>query len=156
MPIYLQSENFIGDVTSAGFEEHVELLSTNFDVSLTYENSGSNSRPHAANMGKFIITKLIDNASPSFLKSSIEAINIGSVKIKYVRSGSEKNKQFMGYELNNCLIDSYSISTETGNEPVETIALTYRKITFKYTGFNVGGQRLGQQVVSHDLRNVRK
>ena len=156
MPIYLQAENFEGDVTSTKYYAHVELLSASLDVTNTSESfsaGGTRGGHHATKMGKFIITKLVDNSSPSFFKASVNGETIKVVKIKFTRGGrGDKNDLFTVYELADCLINNYSTETETGKEPVETIALSYAKITYKYTGFAVDGKRVGQQVVTYDLR----
>jgi len=135
---FLKIETIPGESTDDQHKDWIEILSYSFGVSQSA--SGSHSTAGARSSGRadfsdFVVTHLLDKASPKLAISCCKGEHIKTVTLSLNRAGGSK-EQYMEYKLEDVIITSVSTSGQSGGEgtlPIETISFNYGKITFTYT-----------------------
>ena len=155
MPIYLQCDEIRGSVRAEGFHDCIELETAQF--SSNKNGTDIESSAHAAVIDDFIVTSYVDASGVSILKSALGVLHHELMKIHLLRTGAEgKSEHFMSYELKDCYIKQYSMSASRRGVPLETICLSFYKMTFKYWNFDAKGKRSAQEVFVHDQNLLNK
>ena len=138
MAIYLQIKSIPGDVTSKGHESWIELNSFDAGVSrrVTVKPGHVSDRENGLpTMTDFIVTKLIDKASPYLFQASCTGGSIGTIKIDACGASGETDK-YLQYSLSDVIISRYDINgvsdKEANLKPHETLHLNFTKIEMSY------------------------
>lgn len=130
-----------GDATLPGFEGKVELLS--FAHGIAQPITGDpRSRERASGRAlhqEMTVTKYLDRASPLLNLSCCEARVFPQADIVLVRSDGGSVVELMRYTLKNVIISVVSVGGGGGGMPVESLALNYEQIIWKYTPQADGG-----------------
>ena len=151
-PIYLNFPSISGDVVAKGFENQIQLDSFHWGVGRTISSpSGSGIREASApSVSEITVTKLMDKASPLLLQNSLVGEAVSPVTITFVKDTGTGPIIYAEYTLDNVLISGYSVSSG-GDNPTESLSLSFTKFTFKFTPTNPDGS-LGTPIqTTYDL-----
>ncbi|MDH5545249.1 MAG: type VI secretion system tube protein Hcp [Gammaproteobacteria bacterium] len=140
MAIYLQYEGIEGTVSSKGHEGWIQLDSMQFGCGRAISTSIGGTADREAtkpSISEISVTKLLDKSSPLLFNEA----TVGKAKkatIHLCKTGTSEIETYMSYELDDCMISGYSMSTG-GDRPNESLSLNFAKIVTKYTPFNEKG-----------------
>ena len=155
MPVYINVDTAPGDVTSAGHEAWIEVSSLQWGVgrAITMPIGGASDREASApSISEVTITKVMDKASPKLMQQALWGDG-KLVKIDLVKTGTQL-EVYAKYELENCLISGYSVSTG-GDRPTESISFNFTKITYTFTEESNKNDALSPEVVGYDLGKAK-
>lgn len=158
MAIYIEYEGIKGNVTADGFADHVKVLSLNFGVGRGISMEPGNLANREATrptVSEITFTKYADNSTTPFFKESVTGEKGKVVTIKFVQTGADKVVTFMDYELQDCLVSSYSISADAEGDPVESITLSFAKILVNYHDYDKANAGQSPQRVGYDLTTAK-
>ncbi len=139
MAVYIEYEGIPGNVTAEGFANHISVHSIQFGVGrgITMEAGHmANREATKPSLSEITFTKNADVSSTLLFKESVSGAAGKKVKIKFVQTGADAVVPFMEYQLEDCLVSGYSLSAGGESDPVESISLSYAKITVVYSDFD--------------------
>jgi type VI secretion system secreted protein Hcp len=141
-----------GAVTSDKFKDWIELNSFQFGVSRGVSSGagGATRESSAPSISEIVITKHFDVASPKLYQDSVAGAFDTKVVIKMLTTTKNQLETFLTYELADCGVSSYSLSSG-GDNPVESLSLNFLKIMVTPTPLDKSGQIKKGDVVSYDL-----
>jgi len=135
MAIYLKYGKIDGNVTEKGHEKWLDLQSLQFGIGRaisTPTGSTGNREASLPSVSEISVTRTMDGAS-AFLMQAVLGKSKGEIaKIDLVETGASDNEVYAKYELTNCLISGYSVSSG-GDRPSESITLNFTKVEFSVT-----------------------
>ena len=145
-----------GAVTTQGYEKWIELNSMQYGVGRNVSSgSGGNTRESSApNISEIVITKLFDIASPKLYQDSVAGTFDTKVEIKLNTTTKNKTETFLTFELTDCGVSSYSLSSG-GENPMESLSLNFLKVMVTPTPLDKSGQIKKGDVVSYDLLEMK-
>lgn len=152
MPIYMKFGSIDGDVTTQGYEKWIELNSFQYGVGRAVSSgSGGNTRESSApNISEIVVTKHFDKSSAKLYQDSVAGTFDTKVEIKMNTTTKNKTETFLTFELSDCGVSSYSLSSG-GDAPMESLSLNFIKIMVTPTPLDKSGQIKKGDVVSYDL-----
>ena len=152
MPIYMKFGKIEGDVTTAKYEKWIELNSFQYGVGRAVSSgSGGNTRESSApNVSEIVVTKHFDKASAKLYQDSVAGTFDTKVVIKMNTTTKNKTETFLTFELSDCGVSSYSLSSG-GDNPMESLSLNFLKVMVTPTPLDKSGQIKKGDVVSYDL-----
>ena len=106
-------------------------------------------------LSEISISKEADNSVTALFKAAVTGDSGKTVKIKFLRTGADKVQEFMIYELENCLVSSYSMSADSEGTPMENLTLSYSKLLVTYKDTDEKGGNGSQQVVGYNLATAQ-
>lgn len=141
-----------GDVTTQGYEKWIELNSFQYGVGRAVSSgSGGNTRESSApNISEIVVTKHFDKSSAKLYQDSVAGTFDTKVEIKMNTTTKNKTETFLTFELSDCGVSSYSLSSG-GDAPMESLSLNFIKIMVTPTPLDKSGQIKKGDVVSYDL-----
>jgi len=145
-----------GESQDSAYTNQIQVLSWshsfNQPTSPTRSSAGGGT-VEQANHADFSITKYIDSATDDILKSCWSGKQIATANFTAYRSdGSGDGVNYLKIDFTDVIISNYSISGGTGDVPVETVTLSYAKVTYTYTPVKLAdGTGGAAQPVTHDL-----
>jgi type VI secretion system secreted protein Hcp len=141
-----------GDVTTHGYEKWIELNSFQYGVGRAVSSgSGGNTRESSApNISEIVVTKHFDKSSAKLYQDSVAGTFDTKVEIKMNTTTKNKTETFLTFELSDCGVSSYSLSSG-GDAPMESLSLNFIKIMVTPTPLDKSGQIKKGDVVSYDL-----
>jgi type VI secretion system secreted protein Hcp len=155
MAIYMQYGSIKGSVTTDGFKDWIELHSFQWGVS---RNIGSaarsmHGREHSEpSLSEVSVTKTTDAATPELFLDAVAGHLNNKVTIKFTTTIKAKVETFLTYELENTGLSHYSLSSG-GDNPMESLAMNFTKITERYTAMDP--DRSGSpKAVGYDLTKM--
>lgn len=156
MAIYMNYDNLgvKGSVTAAGYEEWIDLSSFQFGVGrgISMEVGGMQEREATRpSISEVSASKAMDAASGGLFQASVAGSEGVTVLIHIVRTGTKKVETYATYELENCLISSYSVSASDGGSPFENISLSFAKIMLDLSSVAGSGKNDSSMKVGYDL-----
>ncbi|MEM9103792.1 MAG: type VI secretion system tube protein Hcp [Pseudomonadota bacterium] len=154
MAIFLECDGIKGNVTADGYKDQIQLNSCRFSVSrgVSMEPGNvSNREVTRPALTEIAITKEADTSVISLFKESVSGDSGKKVIIHFARTGTAKMEEFMTYELENCIVSSYSISAESEGVPQEKLTLSYSKLIVKYKNTGESGKDGSQQVAGYSV-----
>lgn len=158
MAIYIEYEGIKGNVTAEGFAEHIKVMSLHFGVGRGISMEPGNLANREAtrpSLSEVTFTKLADNATTPLFKEAVTGAAGKLVKIKFVQTGADSVTTFMDYELEDCLVSSYSLSADGESDPVESISLSFAKLMVNYNDFDKKNTGKSPQRVGYDLTTAK-
>lgn len=152
MPIYMKFGGIDGDVTTDGYKGWIELNSFQYGVGRSVSSgSGGNTRESSApNISEIVVTKHFDKSSAKLYQDSVAGTFDTKVEIKMNTTTKNKTETFLTFELSDCGVSSYSLSSG-GDAPMESLSLNFIKIMVTPTPLDKSGQIKKGDVVSYDL-----
>ena len=152
MPIYMKFGSIDGDVTTQGYKDWIELNSFQYGVGRNVSSgAGGRTRESSApNISEIVVTKHFDKASAKLYQDSVAGTFDTKVEIKMNTTTKNKTETFLSFELTDCGVSSYSLSSG-GDNPMESLSLNFLKIMVTPTPLDKSGQIKKGDVVSYDL-----
>jgi type VI secretion system secreted protein Hcp len=153
---FLNLDGIKGESTDDTHKEQIQVLSWShsFNQPTSQTRSGAGGGTvEQANHADFSITKYIDAATDDILKMCWSGKQIAKGTFQAYRSdGSGDGVLYLQVDFENIIISNYSISGGTGDVPVETVTLSYSKVSYNYKPVKLAdGTAGGTQKTSHDL-----
>jgi type VI secretion system secreted protein Hcp len=141
-----------GDVTTDGYKDWIELNSFQYGVGRSVSSgAGGNTRESSApNISEIVVTKHFDKASAKLYQDSVAGTFDTKVEIKMNTTTKQKTETFLTFELTDCGVSSYSLSSG-GENPMESLSLNFLKVMVTPTPLDKSGQIKKGDVVSYDL-----
>jgi len=152
MSIYLKMDGIKGNVTVKEHKDWIDVESIQWRVVRAISNAlGSSAGWETSKTGisEVSITKTMDASSPLLFTEACD----GKTQKTYIHltsSDSGKNTTYMKYELEDCMVSSYSVSSE-GELPTESITFTFTKMSMKFIPHNKSGEPLHPIPASYDM-----
>ncbi len=158
MAIYIDYEGIQGNVTAEGYQDHIKILSIHFGVGrgISMEPGNmSNREATRPTLSEITITKFADNSTTSLFKESVTGAQGKRVKLKFIQTGSDKVVEYMDYELQDCMVSGYSISSDGESDPIETITLSYSQLMVNYHDYDKKNSARSPQRVGYNLETAK-
>ncbi len=155
MAIYLEFDGIKGNVTADGYKDQVKIESASFAVSREVgmeTGNMSNRESGRPNFSVVNLTKVADGSTPSFFKASILGASGKKATLRFVQTGDDDAlKEFIAYELEDCIVSQYHFSANDDQTPHEAIALSFSKCTVSYTGHDATNKGTGPSRFGYDV-----
>ena len=154
MAIYVKWDGVKGNITEAGYTDHMSVNSFSFGVGrgITMETGNmANREASRPSVSEITLSKLVDKATTSIFKESVSGSKGKKIILKFLKTGDGKDVEFMTYELEDALVSAYSISASGTGQPMENISLSFSKIMVKYNDFDKNNKSASPQIVGYDL-----
>lgn len=158
MAIYVEYDGIKGNVTAEGYKDHIAVLSVQLGVgrAISMEAGNlSNRESTRPSVSEVVLTKVADNSVTALFKESVTGNAGKTVKIKFVRTGSDKVQEYLDIELTDVLISGYSLSADSEGDPSEIITLSHSKIMINYSDFDKTNKSGNPQRVGYDLETAK-
>lgn len=131
---FIKIDGIEGESTDDKHAGWIEIISYSCGVdqkaSATASSVGGASTERA-DFDKFILSKLLDKASPKLAMACAAGTHFDNVVVEICRSGDDKVK-YMEYKMTNCIIGS--VKTVGGGEfPSEKVGIDFGKVQWAYT-----------------------
>ena len=146
-----------GAVTTKGFEKWIEVNSFQCGVGRAIGTAARGSATREASepsISEIVVTKRLDKSSTKLFQDAVGGDLSKTVKFKFTTTTKDKVDTFLAYELTNCGLSGYSISSG-GDAPTESLSLNFTKIMMTYTERDpsIGGS---PDTVGYDLTTMSK
>lgn len=131
--VFLKLDGIEGEATDDGHKNEIKLSSCSFSAfnSSSYNNASKTVSKGQANMGDIAFSKEVDKTSVSLFKACASGKVVPKATISFQSNvGDDKKIDFLKYELENVVINSYNFSAAGMAD--ESGSLTYAKITQIY------------------------
>lgn len=154
MAIYLEYEGIKGDVTADGYKDQITLLSCQFGASrgiTMTPGAMSNREATRPSLSEISISKNIDTSVINLFKEAVVGSSGKTAKIHFVRTGADKVVEYMTYELEDCLVSSYSMSAAGDSDAHENLTLSYSKFTVSYSSTDKDNASASSMRAGYDL-----
>lgn len=157
MAIYMKFGSVVGQVTTDGFKDWIELHSFNFGIGRGVTSGAGGARRESSNpsISEIAVTKLNDASSSKLYEDAVAGSFDSKVEIKMTSTTKNKVDTFMTYELENCGLSGFSVSSG-GENPSEALSLNFTKITITPSPLDDKGVPKKGDVVSYDLSKLTK
>jgi type VI secretion system secreted protein Hcp len=133
MAIYLKNDKIKGTVTTAGFQEQIELDSCSFGAgrAMVMSKRGDTNRGHAEpNLSELDCTRAWDPVSSSLLlQDALAGVADHKVTISFTTTSKNVVLAYLTYELEEVVVSSYSSGAGGDSHPSESFRLNYTKLT---------------------------
>ena len=152
MPIYIKFQMIKGDAMESGFEYWIAANSFQFGANRQVgSGAGGKTRESSApSIADIVITKEWDSASPKLYQDAVAGTFDNKVQIKMTTTTKDRTETFLTYDLSDCGVSSYSISSG-GDRPMESLSLNFIKIMVTPTPLDKSGRIKRGDIVSYDL-----
>lgn len=152
MAIYMMFGDVKGRVTTDKFKDWIELTSFQKGVGRAVGSGAGGSQREGSNptISEVIVTKPFDPASSALFNDAIAGNFDTTVHIKFTATTKNGVDTFLHYELKNCGLSSYTLSS-TGDNPTETIALNFTNMMIAPSPMDDKGSPKAGAKVSYDL-----
>ena len=142
-----------GATTTKGFEKWIELSSFQWGVGRAIGSAARGAATREASepsISEIVVTKHFDKASAKLYQDSVAGTFDTKVEIKMNTTTKSKTETFLAFELVDCGVSSYSLSSG-GDNPMESLSLNFLKVIVTPTPLDKSGQIKKGDVVSYDL-----
>ncbi|MDH3325453.1 MAG: type VI secretion system tube protein Hcp [Gammaproteobacteria bacterium] len=157
MSIYVNIDGIKGKVTAKGHEEWIDVSSMQWGVGRSISSSVGTSADREASkpsISEVSITKMMDESSPMIFTEA--CVGKGKkVLIDLCTVGSDQVQAYMSYELEDCMISGYSVSTG-GDRPSESISFSFTKMTMKFIPYDKNGKPTSPLPAGYDMATGSK
>ncbi len=157
MSIYMQIEGIKGKVTAKGHEEWIDVTSMQWGVGRAISSAVGTSADREAgkpSISEVSVTKLMDESSPSIFTEACVG-KAKTVQIHLCTVGTDQINTYMEYELEDCMVSGYSVSTG-GDRPSESISLSFTKMTMKFIPYDRAGKPESPIPAGYDMATGTK
>jgi type VI secretion system secreted protein Hcp len=156
MAIYMKFGDIKGQVTTDGFKDWIELNSIQLGVSRSvYSGAGGAAREGShPQISDITVSKVMDIASPSLYQDAVAGAFDAKVNIKLTTTTKNKVDTYLEYELTDCGVASFSMSTG-GDLPSESYSLSFTKIMVTPSPLDAQGSPKKGAVVTYDLKAMK-
>lgn len=158
MAIYIEYEGIKGNVTAEGYKDHISVNSCQFGVGrgITMEpGKMSNREATRPTISELTLSKAADTSAVALFKESVTGAAGKLVKVKFVRTASDKLFEYMTYELKDVLVSGYSISADSEGDPIESISLSFSEVSVTYNDFDKTNKSSNPQRAFYNLEKAQ-
>lgn len=157
MAIYMKFGSVVGQVTTDGFKDWIELHSFQFGIGRGVSSGAGGARRESSNpsISEISVTKLNDKSSSKLYEDAVAGSFDTKVEIKMTSTTKNKVDTFMTYELSECGISGFSVSSG-GDNPSESLSLNFTKIMITPSPLDDKGIPKKGDVVTYDLAALTK
>ena len=157
MAIYMKFGAVKGQVTTDGFKDWIELNSFQLGVGRGVTSGAGGQQRESSNpsISEVAVTKVFDVASPGLYEDALAGAFDTKVEIKFTSTTKNKVDTFLSYELTNCGVSGYSLSSG-GDNPSESLSLNFTKIMVTPSPLDDKGVPKKGAVVTYDLAKMVK
>jgi type VI secretion system secreted protein Hcp len=129
MAIYMKFGAVTGQVTTDGYKDWIELGSFQLGVGRGVTSGAGGQQRESSNpsISEVSVTKVFDAASPALYEDALAGAFDTKVEIKFTSTTKNKVDTYLTYELTNCGVSGYSLSSG-GDNPSESLSLNFTKI----------------------------
>ena len=154
--ILLQLAGIPGESIVTGHEHEIDVLSLSFGVSQTgIRAAGGAASARRSSLSTISIQKLIDLSSPKLFLACALGTAIPSAKLTLRKTG-DLPYEYLVITLQDVFVSSVSTNASEGGDAVESVSLSFSKITYQYTPLDSNGQPLPPIKVSFDVFKNRE
>lgn len=147
--MFIKVEGIDGEAQDKDHEGWIDILS--YDHSITIETiTGGGGGAAAPQHEPIRFVKRIDKSSLPLWDKLNRGEVLRTVNIEFVETGAARFL-FLRVDLEEAYVTSYSVSGQSGDRPIEEIALTYTRITLTYWPQNPDGTPGTPIVVGWDV-----
>lgn len=156
MAIYMKFGAVVGQVTTDGFKDWIELTSFQYGVGrgVTSGAGGQQREGSAPSISEITVTKPYDKASPGLYQDALAGTFNTKVEIKMTTTTKNKVDTYLAYELTDCGVSGYSASSG-GDNPSESLSLNFVKIMVTPSPLDTAGTPVKGAVVTYDLAKMK-
>lgn len=157
MAIYMKFGAVTGQVTTEGYKDWIELGSFQFGVGRGVTSGAGGQQRESSNpsISEVVVTKVFDAASPALYEDALAGAFDTKVEIKFTSTTKNKVDTYLTYELTNCGLSGYSLSSG-GDNPSESLSLNFTKIMVTPSPLDLKGVPKKGSVVTYDLAKMVK
>ena len=158
MAIYIEYEGIKGNVTAAGYKNHIAVSSLVFGVlrGISMEPGNmSNREATCPSLSQITLKKTVDSSTVSFFKESVAGSVGKKVTIKFVHTGFDSLIEFMSYTLDDCLVRGYSVKINDQEESQEILSLSFSKILLSHIDRDSANKSSAPVRVGYDLATAK-
>jgi type VI secretion system secreted protein Hcp len=126
--MFLKIDGIDGESVDSKHAKWIEVLSFSWgisDGSRTTNQPGKASKASKVTVSDFSIMKTLDKATPKLFHKCCEGEHVADVSLEVMRSGGEKQLEYLKIKLTDVLISSVSPGGNVGNLPVETVSFSF-------------------------------
>ncbi|HEX7758201.1 MAG TPA: type VI secretion system tube protein Hcp [Caulobacteraceae bacterium] len=139
MAIYMKIDGVTGTVTEPGHKDWIEINSFQWGVGRgisTAVGNANNRESTTPSISEITVTHSMDKSSINLFDLAVADAKGKKFEIDFTKTatGTGNAEAYLHYELENCMISGYSISSG-GDLPSESISLNFTKITEKFTEY---------------------
>ncbi len=157
MAIYMKFGKVEGQVTTSGFEKWIELSSFQYGVGRGVTSGAGGQQRESSNpsISEISVTKVFDKASSGLYEDAVAGSFDTTVQIKMTSTTKNKVDTFLTYELSECGVSGYSISSG-GDNPSESLSLNFTKVMISPSPLDDKGTPQAGAKVTYDLKAMTK
>ena len=158
MAIYLQLGDIKGNVTAAGYEEYINIMSVSFGVNrqVNMESGAMANRERSApNLSTIMLSKEADSSVTALFKAATTGAAGNEATLKFVRTSADELQEFMSIVLTDCIVSGYNVSAGAEGAPMENIELSYSKIEVSFTDYDKSNKGGSPTRASYDLTTAK-
>lgn len=146
---FLKLDGIDGETTRKGFEKQMAILSFSWGGSnpstIGVSGGGGGGKGTLSHLS---VMKKSDGASPKLFQNCMKGTHIKTGTLTLNKVGGQAAIDFVKYELENIFISDVQFSGSEGGDdaPMESISLTFGKMTYTYTPQKPDGTK-GEAVI---------
>jgi type VI secretion system secreted protein Hcp len=130
-----------GNVTAEGREGAIALLAVEYEISSPFDpttGQSSGKRQHKP----IVVTKAIDDTSPSLLKALVTNEVLTTVKIDFWRPAPETATPYFSISLTNAIVSDVTLnsSADEATSEIEQLQFVYQRIVWTWTANGTSAQ----------------
>jgi type VI secretion system secreted protein Hcp len=138
---FLKLDGISGESTDSKHKGEIELQSFSLASGGGSHASGGGGSAGKVHVQSFVITKVIDKASPMLFKAAGEGKHINGGVITFARKAGKGQQEYLKIKLTDILVSSYKSGVNGGSKPSEELTFTFQKAN--ETFYDPKGQKLG-------------
>jgi type VI secretion system secreted protein Hcp len=156
MAIYMKFGSINGRVSTEGFQGWIELSSFQLGVGRAVSTGAGGKQREGSDpsISEVTVSKVFDDASPHLFHDSVAGTLDTKVELKFTTTTKNKIDTYLTYELSQCGVSSYSLSS-TGDNPIESISLNFTKILVVPTPLDEKGTPKAGAKMLYDLLKLK-
>ena len=156
MAIYMKFGSVAGRVTTDKFKDWIELTSVTGGVARSMGSGAGGAQREGSNpiISEIVVTKPFDAASAGLYNDALAGHFDTKVEIKFTATTKNAVETYLGYELKQCGVSSYQISSG-GDNPIESISLNFTHIMLSPSPLDDKGSPKAGAKISYDLMALK-
>ena len=152
---FLTVEGISGESQRSGHEGQIEIIAFGFGGSNPSSvGVGGGGGTGTVSLSSFNITKKTDASSAELFQKMCQGTHYPTAEITMYKSGGDQSLAFLKYQFEEVYVDSIQWSGASGgdNIPMESVSMSFGKVTIEYVEQNPDGTAGGSHAGSWDLR----
>lgn len=156
MPVFLKYGKIKGDVDADGHKDWINLLSVSMGTGrhLTQPGaSGRNREAGKATVSEVSCMKELDEASVHLFQESVKGLAVDA-QLHFCTVQADKLQTYYEVTLKECMLSSFSQSTQGDGRPVENFSINYTDIEHKFIPYDTKGGGGAPVSAGYDLKKA--